>query len=72
MELALLWPFSLGGDVDRPSTAESTLVSGSVMMAVVGGWWGTGEALRCGDGYGMLRRVSYSYAKTGDDGPEAR
>jgi hypothetical protein len=32
LELALLWPFSLGGDDDRPWTAESTLESGSVMM----------------------------------------
>jgi hypothetical protein len=35
LELALLWPFSFGGDDDRPWTAESTLESGSVMLAVV-------------------------------------
>lgn len=34
-ELCLRVLCSLGGDVERPSTAESTLVSGSVMMAIV-------------------------------------
>lgn len=32
LELCLLWPFSLGGDDDKPWTAESTLVSGSDMV----------------------------------------
>jgi len=32
LELCLLWPFSLGGDDDKPWTAESTLESGSVMV----------------------------------------
>lgn len=32
LELALLWPLSLGGDDDRPWTAESTFESGSVML----------------------------------------
>lgn len=32
LELCLLWPFSLGGDDDKPWTAESTLVSGSDMF----------------------------------------
>lgn len=35
-ELALLRAFSLGGDDDKPWTAESTLESGSVMMTVWG------------------------------------
>jgi hypothetical protein len=30
LELALRWPFSFGGDDDKPSTAESTLVSAAV------------------------------------------
>lgn len=34
LELALRCPFSLGGDDDRPSTAESTFVRGSVMLEV--------------------------------------
>lgn len=36
LELVLLWPFSLGGDDDRPWTAESTLVRGSDMMGYCG------------------------------------
>lgn len=34
LELVLRWPFSLGGDDDRPWTAESTFVRGSDMMVV--------------------------------------
>lgn len=35
LELVLLWPFSFGGDDDRPWTAESTLVRGSDMVVAV-------------------------------------
>jgi hypothetical protein len=38
VEPVLRWPFSLGGDDDRPWTAESTFVNGSMVgdwMAVV-------------------------------------
>lgn len=36
LELCLLWPFSLGGEDDKPWTAESTLESGSVMVGAGG------------------------------------
>ena len=38
LELDLLWPLSLGGEDERPWTAESTLESGSVMMTLWIGW----------------------------------
>ncbi len=65
LELALRWPFSLGGELERPPTAESTLVSFSVM--VVGD--GSGDASeqecdgieRCRSSRGR-RRISRSQA----------
>lgn len=47
-ELALRFAFSLGGEPERPSTAESTLESGSVMvmMWVLRCWMGCLESER--------------------------